>query len=73
MNAPLSEPLVQVLQRETTLRLVLNRPRARNALSAELMAALQSALDAAADDKNTRVIVLAAKARYSPRATTSRR
>ena len=60
MNAPLSEPLVQVLQRETTLRLVLNRPRARNALSAELMATLQSALDAAADDKNTRVIVLAA-------------
>jgi enoyl-CoA hydratase/carnithine racemase len=42
------------------LRLVLNRPEARNALSSELMAALQAALDGAAADNATRVVVIAA-------------
>ena len=42
------------------LRLTLNRPAARNALSVELMAALQSALDHAANDTSGRVIVIAA-------------
>jgi enoyl-CoA hydratase/carnithine racemase len=41
------------------LRLTLDNPPA-NALSLELMEALQSALDAAADDDNVRVIVIAA-------------
>ncbi len=61
MNVPRSEPLVQSFRHETTLRLVLNRPHARNALSVELMDALQAALDEAAMDKQTQVIVLAAK------------
>jgi len=61
MNAPLpTEPLVQVLRRETALRIVLNRPQARNALSEGLMAALQDALDAAASDKDARAVVIAA-------------
>ena len=60
MNAHASEPLVQVLRRETALRIVLNRPHARNALSEALMTALQEALDQAAADKDARAIVLAA-------------
>lgn len=60
MNAISTEPLVQILRRETVLRLVLNRPQARNALSRDLMASLQAALDTAATDRETRVIVLAA-------------
>ncbi|HYJ34777.1 MAG TPA: enoyl-CoA hydratase-related protein, partial [Rhizomicrobium sp.] len=42
------------------LRLVLNRPQARNALSSELMSAILSALEGAAIDDATRVIVIAA-------------
>ena len=42
------------------LRLTLNDPGTRNSLSEEMMAALQGALDAAASDRNVRVIVLAA-------------
>ena len=60
MNAHASEPLVQVLRRETALRIVMNRPLARNALSEALMAALQAALEEAATDKDARAIVLAA-------------
>jgi enoyl-CoA hydratase/carnithine racemase len=60
MNAHASEPLVQVLRREAALRIVLNRPQARNALSEALMAALQAALEEAAADKDARAIVLAA-------------
>ncbi|HTW34320.1 MAG TPA: enoyl-CoA hydratase [Rhizomicrobium sp.] len=60
MNAHASEPLVQVLRRETALRIVLNRPQARNALSEALMMALQAALDEAAADKEARAVVLAA-------------
>ena len=60
MNAPQTEPLVLVERRETALRLVLNRPRARNALSEGLMTALQAALDEAAADKDVRAIILAA-------------
>jgi enoyl-CoA hydratase/carnithine racemase len=41
------------------LRLTLNRPAARNALSMELMAALIAALDRAGADKETRVVVIA--------------
>jgi enoyl-CoA hydratase/carnithine racemase len=60
MNAPQTEPLVLVERREKALRLVLNRPRARNALSEGLMSALQVALDEAAADKDARAIILAA-------------
>jgi enoyl-CoA hydratase/carnithine racemase len=41
------------------LRLTLNRPEARNALSVELMAALLEALGRAADDPHSRVVVIA--------------
>ncbi|MGC2414925.1 MAG: enoyl-CoA hydratase [Stellaceae bacterium] len=41
------------------LRLVLNRPAARNALSVGLMSALKEALDRAAADKECRVVVIA--------------
>ncbi len=43
------------------LRLILNRPEKRNALSSDLMAALQAALEGAAADNATRVIVIAAE------------
>ncbi len=42
------------------LRLVLNQPASRNALSEAMMAALAEALDAAREDPQVRVIVLAA-------------
>jgi enoyl-CoA hydratase/carnithine racemase len=60
MNAPTTEPLVLTSRDGHVLRLTLNRPGARNALSEALMAALQAALDAAAHD-DSRVIVLAAE------------
>ncbi len=60
MNAPVTEPLVLAKKDGALLRLTLNRPAARNALSEALMAALQSALDEAAGDKSIRVIVLGA-------------
>jgi enoyl-CoA hydratase/carnithine racemase len=41
------------------LRLTMNRPAARNALSMELMGALIAALDRAGGDKETRVVVIA--------------
>src|SRR3954468_14109377 len=60
MNAPESPPLLLTACTGGVLRLVLNRPNARNALSSELMAQLKSALDSAAADNATRVIVIAA-------------
>jgi enoyl-CoA hydratase/carnithine racemase len=53
----------QILIRETdgaVALLTLNRPEARNALSEELMSALQSALDAIARDATVKVVVIAA-------------
>src|ERR1700749_4140956 len=61
MNAPESPPLLLPACTGGVLRLVLNRPNARNALSSELMAAIKSALDGAAADNATRVIVIAAE------------
>jgi enoyl-CoA hydratase/carnithine racemase len=43
------------------LVLTLNRPQARNTLSESMLAALQSAIDRAASDRETRAVVLAAK------------
>jgi enoyl-CoA hydratase/carnithine racemase len=60
MNAPASPPLLLTAHTGGVLRLVLNRPHARNALSSELMTALKAALDGAAADNATRVIVIAA-------------
>ncbi|HVZ70079.1 MAG TPA: enoyl-CoA hydratase, partial [Rhizomicrobium sp.] len=61
MNAPASEPLVLSRREGNVLRLTLNRAKARNALSAGLMAALQSALDDAAAGSDVRAIVIAAE------------
>src|SRR5215217_5813630 len=58
--APSSPPLLLTATPGGVLRLILNRPTARNALSSELMAALKSALDSAAADNATRVIVISA-------------
>ena len=61
MNAPTPPPLLLTAHTGGVLRLVLNRPQARNALSSELLAALQAALAGAAQDNATRVIVIAAE------------
>lgn len=61
MNAPASEPLVLSRREGNVLRLTLNRAKSRNALSAGLMAALQSALDDAAAGSDVRAIVIAAE------------
>ena len=57
MNAPATPPLLLTAHTGGVLRLTLNRPGARNALSLELMAAL----DSAATDNASRVIVIAAE------------
>ena len=54
-------PLLLTAQTGGILRLVLNRPQARNALSSDLMEAIQATLDGAAADNATRVIVIAAE------------
>src|SRR5215467_116442 len=60
MNAPLAEPLVLARKDGGLLRLTMNQPTARNALSEALMGALQGVLDEAAVDKSIRVIILGA-------------
>jgi enoyl-CoA hydratase/carnithine racemase len=52
-------PLLLEARDEGVLRLTLNRPQARNALSAALMAALIAALARAAADQAARVVVIA--------------
>jgi enoyl-CoA hydratase/carnithine racemase len=59
MNA--APPLLLTAHAGGVLRLTLNRPQARNALSSELLTALQAALSGAAADNATRVIVIAAE------------
>jgi enoyl-CoA hydratase/carnithine racemase len=53
------EPVLLESLDEGVLRLVLNRPAARNALSVGLMSALAEALERAAADKECRVVVIA--------------
>jgi enoyl-CoA hydratase/carnithine racemase len=60
MNAPVSEPLILSTRDGAVLRLTLNHHAARNALSADLMFALQAALDEAAAASDVRVLILAA-------------
>ena len=54
-------PLILTAQTGGLLRLTLNRPQARNALSSELMGAILATLEGAAGDNATRVIVIAAE------------
>jgi enoyl-CoA hydratase/carnithine racemase len=54
-----NEPLLREACEAGVLRLTLNRPAARNALSKALMAALNEALDRAGRDNGVRVVVIA--------------
>ena len=55
------------------VRLTLNRPEQRNALSRALLRQLEEALAALADDPSARVVVLGSRGRSSARGTTSAR
>src|SRR3954470_21685787 len=59
-SAPSGEPVLLTANRDHVLTLTLNRPRAGNSLSLELIQTLQQAFDAAASDDSVRVIVIAA-------------
>lgn len=54
------EPVVRTEPGPGIVRLTLNRAKQRNALSVELMTALEEAFDALADEKGLRAIILAA-------------
>src|SRR5947207_12620863 len=55
-----NEPVLLEALERGVLRLTLNRPAQRNALSVGLMAARAKALDRAAENRNVRVVVIAA-------------
>lgn len=57
--APLEEPLVTQQHNQGVTTLTLNRPGQYNVLSSAMLTALQQALDDAANDRGTRVVVLA--------------
>lgn len=59
MNAPISEPVLLAERNGAVLRLTLNRPAARNALSSALMRLLLEALERSATDEDLRAIVIA--------------
>lgn len=62
MNAPIAEAYVLTARDERGVAtLTLNRPQQFNALSQEMMAALQTELDALADDASVRVVVIGAQ------------
>lgn len=60
-NAVVDPHVVVVRDQRGVVTLTLNRPQQFNALSEEMMAALQAALDAVARDDSARVVVLAAQ------------
>ena len=59
----MTEPVIVQKDSRGVARLTLNRPASFNALSEEMLAALQSALDGLRDDGRLRVVVLAAEGR----------
>ena len=62
MNAPIAEQYVLATRDERGVAtLTLNRPQQFNALSQEMMAALQTEFDALADDESVRVVVIGAE------------
>ncbi len=61
MNSPSSSSPVLTAKRNGVLTITLARPETRNALSESLMRVLQFALDEAVEDKEVKVIVVAAK------------
>lgn len=60
MDTIVNEGILQRSDMDGIATLTLNRPKARNALSTGLMAALQAELDAIAVDSTVRVVVIAA-------------
>ncbi len=61
MNAPMAEQYVLTTRDERgVVTLTLNRPQQFNALSQEMMAALQTEFEALADDESVRVVVIGA-------------
>ena len=60
MNAPVSEPILLAERKGAVLRLTLNRPEARNALSSTLMRLMLDALEHSETDDSLRAIVIAA-------------
>jgi enoyl-CoA hydratase/carnithine racemase len=61
MNVPQTDSLLLTARNGAVLRISLNRPQARNALSSALMGALASELEAVAADTSIRVVILAAE------------
>jgi len=61
MNVTPSLPPILTAKANAVLTITLNRPEARNPLSESMMRALQLALDEAVEDKDLKVVVLAAK------------
>lgn len=62
MNAPIAEQYVLTTRDERGVAtLTLNRPQQFNALSQEMMAALQTEFEALADDESVRVVVIGAQ------------
>lgn len=62
MNAPIAEQYVLTARDERGVAtLTLNRPQQFNALSQEMMAALQTEFEALADDESVRVVVIGAQ------------
>ncbi len=59
-EAPVAEDAVLIEQIGSIRRLIMNRPKTRNALSEEMMKALSDEIEHANNDKKTHVIVLAA-------------
>ena len=59
-HPPPDEPILLRSDRDGIATLTLNRPAARNALSANLIAALARELDSIGRDRGTRVVILAA-------------
>lgn len=61
MNMAAKDALILMAREGHVLRISLNRPQARNALSSALMGALAGELEAAAADSSVRVVILAAE------------
>ena len=57
-ESPAAEPVLLTEDLGPVRRLTMNRPKALNALSGELIGAMSAALDAAAADENVRVLIL---------------
>ena len=71
MSASIHDTTGRSTRRRGVVTLTMNRPANFNALSEEMLAALQAALDRLAQDESVRVVVLAARrARLSAPATT---